>query len=347
MGEQPNISEAQLRTVMNARRLFRRSLTTISAMSTSAATSSPFSNAVVGAMRKLYPEALADKSFDNTGLLLEAPERSNARLARSALLTIDLTQAVAEEAIKGQHSIVISYHPIIFRALKSLTLANTQQNSLLRLASEGISVYSPHTAVDAAPGGLNDWLADIITMTSEHTSEHTRKIINTVPNLANLPDQFSSAGYGRIVTLSEPQTLGTLVKRITEGLATSSNTKVQAGVSVAVPQEYLPGQRSDIPIKTIGICAGSGGSMLNGLDVDLLFTGELSHHEALAAVEAGRCVVTAFHSNSERAFLEQRMVPALRKTVVEELGGDEDFSIDVSQVDRDPYQIVTAGQEKW
>ena len=41
------------------------------------------------------------------------------------------------------------------------------------------------------------------------------------------------------------------------------------------------------------------------------------------------------------------MVPALRKTVVEELGGDEDFSIDVSQVDRDPYQIVTAGQEKW
>merc|ERR1711977_113168 len=292
MGEQPNISEAQLRTVMNARRLFRRSLTTISAMSTSAATSSPFSNAVVGAMRKLYPEALADKSFDNTGLLLEAPERSNARLARSALLTIDLTQAVAEEAIKGQLSIVISYHPIIFRALKSLTLANTQQNSLLRLASEGISVYSPHTAVDAAPGGLNDWLADIITMTSEHTSEHTRKIINTVPNLANLPDQFSSAGYGRIVTLSEPQ----------------------AGVSVAVPQEYLPGQRSDIPIKTIGICAGSGGSMLNGLDVDLLFTGELSHHEALAAVEAGRCVVTAFHSNSERAFLEQRMVPALRKT---------------------------------
>ena len=52
--------------------------------------------------------------------------------------------------------------PIIFRALKSITLENTQQNSLLRLAQEGISVYSPHTAVDAAPGGLNDWLADII-----------------------------------------------------------------------------------------------------------------------------------------------------------------------------------------
>lgn len=55
-----------------------------------------------------------------------------------------------------------STDPIIFRALKSIILENTQQSSLLRLAQEGISVYSPHTAVDAAPGGLNDWLADII-----------------------------------------------------------------------------------------------------------------------------------------------------------------------------------------
>jgi putative NIF3 family GTP cyclohydrolase 1 type 2 len=44
-----------------------------------------------------------------------------------------------------------------------MTLGNTQQSSLLRLAQEGISVYSPHTAVDAAVGGMNDWLADIVT----------------------------------------------------------------------------------------------------------------------------------------------------------------------------------------
>jgi putative NIF3 family GTP cyclohydrolase 1 type 2 len=54
--------------------------------------------------------------------------------------------------------------PIIFRALKSITQANSQQHTLLRLAQEGISVYSPHTAVDAAPGGLNDWLVDCLTV---------------------------------------------------------------------------------------------------------------------------------------------------------------------------------------
>lgn len=50
--------------------------------------------------------------------------------------------------------------PIIFRPLKSFTFADSQQESLLRLTQEGISVYSPHTAVDATIGGVNDWLVD-------------------------------------------------------------------------------------------------------------------------------------------------------------------------------------------
>jgi len=63
--------------------------------------------------------------------------------------------------------------PIIFRPLKSLTLSNTQQRSLLRLVQAGISVYSPHTAVDASVGGVNDWLADGISGGKENESERT------------------------------------------------------------------------------------------------------------------------------------------------------------------------------
>lgn len=163
-------------------------------------TSSPFSRAVVSAMRKLYPESMADKSFDNTGLLLEAPWNPRAGLRNSVLLTIDLTKAVAEEAIQKKCGAIVTYRacpslltcsrsglisvpartampglsvearhtfntfallllcdngsntfetdPIIFRGLKSLTFANSQQSSLLRLAAEGISVRpvkSSHT----------------------------------------------------------------------------------------------------------------------------------------------------------------------------------------------------------
>lgn len=99
--------------------------------------------------------------------------------------------------------------------------------------------------------------------------------------------------------------------------------------------------------------------MLNGLDVDLLFTGELSHHEALAATEQGRCVITAFHSNSERGYLFFKMKRALEEKVKMEVaelastdrweeGLDTAFKIEISQVDRDPFEIKTAANlEGW
>lgn len=331
----------------------------------------------------------------------------------TVLLAIDLTRAVADEAIALKSSIVISYHPIIFRGLKSLTLANTQQQSLLRLASHGISVYSPHTAVDAAPGGLGDWLADIVTGTRpvheddvgkiaedveiptksgedkasddedpfidhkpqlrptytlhNHPSQlmlrfanitsdavttvpHTRRAI--VPQSPEL-ESHPGAGMGRIVRFKDPQPLPTLLDRIGRGL---NNPK---GFPIAIPQGSTI---SDLSISSVGICAGSGGSLLANLDVDLLFTGEMSHHEALAAIEKGQVVISLFHSNSERGFLSDVLLGQLEAAVQDEWAKvreeeadnehvkaaleEEGFEIVVSEVDRDPYGIVILKSEK-
>ncbi|KAF2402185.1 NGG1p interacting factor 3 [Trichodelitschia bisporula] len=357
-------------------------------------TSAPFSRAVVSAMRKLYPESLAEKSWDNTGLLLEAPFDPLRRQMNSVLLTVDLTKAVVDEAIERSDSVIIAYHPIIFRGLKSITLDNTQQQSLLRLAAEGISVYSPHTALDCAPGGLGDWLADIVTgalvvapdlddaegldaslasLTTgsdpvvdkrpaymvQHYSkpgkdlqlaatEHTRSVIKPVDH----PD-FPGAGMGRIVRFAEPQSLSALIDRISCGVGSPK------GFPIAIPQ----GSSVDgISVRSVGICAGSGGGLLADLrDVDLLFTGELSHHEALAAIERGQCVITLFHSNTERGFLHSVLRTQLLGKVREEWallraeerekeGGkemsealeDEYVSVEVSERDRDPYGLAIA-----
>jgi putative NIF3 family GTP cyclohydrolase 1 type 2 len=164
---------------------------------------------------------------------------------------------------------------------------------------------------------------------------------------------FESAGYGRVIHFHEPQKLGTLLSRITAGLGSLS------GLSVAVPQSTPAGQKSNLSISSIGICAGSGGSMLNNLPVDLLFTGELSHHEALAAIEQGKVVITAFHSNTERQFLKERMQNDLTAGIKEEIGrlvkvdGENGslvqgkFDVVVSKADRDPFEIVVAGQTGW
>lgn len=345
-----------------------------------------------------YPKSLADDSWDNTGLLLEAPFVDSRPRSNTVLLTIDLTRAVADEAIALNTSIIVSYHPIIFRGLKALTLANSQQQTLLRLASHGISVYSPHTAVDAAPGGLGDWLADIVTGTrtsfedpneaketdvaksieledndpfidkkrpaytlNHHPSQttlrlftqpsavtlaapHTRRpIVPQSPELESHP----GAGMGRIVTFKEPQPLPTLLDRIGKGLNSPK------GFPIAIPQGK---SISDITISSVGICAGSGGSLLGNLDVDLLFTGEMSHHEALAAIEKGQVVISLFHSNSERGFLSEVLMGQLEEAVPEEWrkvreeedanaevkkeSDEDEFEIVVSEVDRDPYGIV-------
>jgi putative NIF3 family GTP cyclohydrolase 1 type 2 len=163
------------------------------------------------------------------------------------------------------------------------------------------------------------------------------------------PPGFEEAGYGRILRFSEPQDLLSLVQRAIQNLKAEGQLE---GVSVATPQLIPVGKRGDIKITTVGICAGSGGSMLNGLDVDLLFTGELSHHEALAATEQGRCVMTVFHSNSERGFLASRLQLLLSTQVKVEIddmerdgrweqGLDRDFKIGLSEADRDPFEVMT------
>lgn len=161
--------------------------------------------------------------------------------------------------------------------------------------------------------------------------------------MKDAPADFSDAGYGRVVHFQRPQKFVDVVQRIMEGLG-----KLPA-LSIALPQS-LPHEMGRLAhkISSIGICAGSGGSMLGGLDVDMLFTGELSHHEALAAIEQGRCVVTAFHSNTERAFLRARMRPQLQSEIARQLRARQlqdlvsETMVQVSLADNDPFEIVTA-----
>lgn len=165
---------------------------------------------------------------------------------------------------------------------------------------------------------------------------------------------------GRIVRFSSPQPLLSIIDRIGLGLG---NPK---GFPIAVPQGKTMDQ---ISISSVAICAGSGGHLFSPSSlkehVDLLFTGELSHHEALAAIEKDQVVICLFHSNTERGFLHSVLKPQLEKTIreewdrirKEEMGRDglsEDYrdlleddhvEVQVSEVDRDPFGIMISKDE--
>lgn len=133
------------------------------------------------------------------------------------LSTSSLTTAVADEALSTPTSLIVSYHPPIFSGLKSLTLGNPLQRSLLRCAAEGISVFSPHTALDSVRGGVR--------CAEQRRDTITDKFIQVNDSLAAcLGDQSkvdilgeikeNDAGAGRLVTLSEGVSINTLCARV-------------------------------------------------------------------------------------------------------------------------------------
>lgn len=107
-------------------------------------------------MEEIAPLCLADHSWDNVGLLLESPTVKPADNGKvRVMLTIDLSEPVLREALDRQIGIIMSYHPPWFKGEKSLTL--DPRRGMMRMvalcASQGISIYSPHSALDAIKDG--------------------------------------------------------------------------------------------------------------------------------------------------------------------------------------------------
>ncbi|KAK9480651.1 GTP cyclohydrolase 1 type 2/Nif3 [Lipomyces japonicus] len=302
------------------------------AIVSSASTTKVLKN-LISTVQQLYPPVLADKSWDNTGLLLESPVIPNDKRTAGVVLTIDLTSSVVDEVLKRNNNtlLIVSYHPIIFRPLKSLTLSNTQQRSLLRLVQAGISVYSPHTAVDAQVGGMNDWLAEVAVGINHPDLIQSNNVIEK-----NSEAEYT--GFGRLVSIKGD---GLNLKTIIEN--------VKAGLKINHVQVALADRHKDVEhtlISSIAICAGSGSSILSQTEADVWFTGELSHHEVLAIKEKGITAIICGHTNTEREYLHSHFAPKFKAKIQENLagkGGDyyDEFAIDVhvSEEDKDPITI--------
>jgi dinuclear metal center YbgI/SA1388 family protein len=151
---------------------------------------------VVAALEAIAPTRDA-ASWDNVGLLVGDPRAAVTR----ALLAIDLTRAVADEARAKRSELVIAYHPPIFDGLKRVVAGSVVFDAI----RDGVAIYSPHTALDVAPGGTNDVLADAIGMTdraplraSTQDAEHKIVFFAPVADVEKVSRAMFDAGAGRI-----------------------------------------------------------------------------------------------------------------------------------------------------
>jgi len=108
---------------------------------------------IVNLLEQIAPPGGAEE-WDNIGLLI-GDRGAN---VRKVMLCIDLTPEVLSEAIAAKVQMVMAYHPVIFKPVSRVTADANEV--VYEAARRGISVYSMHTALDVAPGGTNDVLAD-------------------------------------------------------------------------------------------------------------------------------------------------------------------------------------------
>ncbi|KAL3313855.1 NGG1 interacting factor [Cichlidogyrus casuarinus] len=97
------------------------------------------------------------ESWDNVGLLVNCGFQNE---VRRIVVCNDLTDSVLKAAISSNPptNLIVSYHPPIFSALKKLDIDNWKERVLIECIKHDISVFSPHTGLDAKTNGINDWL---------------------------------------------------------------------------------------------------------------------------------------------------------------------------------------------
>ncbi|KAJ2079398.1 hypothetical protein H4R24_003813 [Coemansia sp. RSA 988] len=277
---------------------------------------------VSAAMQRIAPLSLAAREWDNVGILLEAA-KPRAEASR-VFMTIDLTPQTLGEALEDPSvGVIVSYHPPIFAAWKSLTMSNLKQSLVLKCAAAGVSIYSPHTSLDSCANGINDWLAGLI-------SEKDSAIVAPITP-ASVEDAMGqeNVGSGRVIELPTPQPLDAIVTAVKQKLGLD-RIRVARAVCHSGEKQKM--------VSKVAICAGSGASVVGHVDADVYFTGEMGHHDMLGAIAKGTSCILAEHSNSERGYLKAVLAKRLQQQLDAD-NVDTPTTIVVSEQDCDPVTI--------
>jgi dinuclear metal center YbgI/SA1388 family protein len=135
---------------------------------------------IIKALEELAPPVYQE-SYDNAGLITGNPEDE----IRSALMTVDITEEVLEEAISAKTNLIICHHPVIFASLKGITGKTRAERILLKAIRKNVALYCAHTNLDNVYAGVNLTLAGKLGITDPRVlapvSGELRKLVTFVP----------------------------------------------------------------------------------------------------------------------------------------------------------------------
>ena len=149
-------------------------------------------------------EALAplayQESYDNAGLLVGDPTSE----INGVLVTLDITEAVVDEAIDRNCNVIVAHHPIVFKGLKKLTGKTYVERTVLKAIKNDVALYAAHTNLDNVAGGVNFRIAEILGLENIRIlapkAQVLTKLVTFVPlaDTQRLLDALYAAGAGQI-----------------------------------------------------------------------------------------------------------------------------------------------------
>lgn len=151
-----------------------------------------------------YLESIApvafQESYDNSGLIVGDYDKS----IHKALISLDCTEEVVDEAIATGCDIIISHHPIVFKGLKRFNNNNYIEKAVIKAIKNDIALYAIHTNLDNVVGGVNTKLADKIGLQKQailrQKDNILRKLTVYVPrsHVESVRQSMFDAGAGMI-----------------------------------------------------------------------------------------------------------------------------------------------------
>ncbi len=160
---------------------------------------------IMAIMEKNFPLYIAE-DWDNVGLQVGSRDK----VVKKIVIALDLDELILNKALKFGADLIITHHPLFFKAIKSIDY-NSPAGSLLKaIISSDLAVYSAHTNLDAAEEGMNQVLAERLELQNIQPlfSDHEDKLVKLtvfVPytHLEQVRDAINKAGAGHIGNYSD------------------------------------------------------------------------------------------------------------------------------------------------
>ena len=226
---------------------------------------------ITEAIEAFAPLSLQE-SYDNSGLIVGRPSDE----VHKALLAVDVTDEVMDEAEQEGCDIIITHHPIIFHPLKRLNSANMVERCVERAIRKGIALYACHTNLDSTPNGMSWRLASMLGI----------KDIEILQ-----PTSSEQSGFGVVGNLHKSMPTLEFLHKVME----ITGAKVVRHSDIATPS-----------VSRVAVCTGSGAFLIGEARramAEVFITADLKYNDFMTPDKA-LTVADIGHFESEYCAIE-------------------------------------------